>query len=185
MALARRARTSIWIARHNVVTPQFASNASIEVRPVLQLALHWSRSVSSLYRSSVVNASISAHSSVVASPSADPAARADQQHRWTRHEEPTDSRTLMREIVERTRRLEERVRVEKRLALRSAPSTAAVAEAQDAARRSGPDWWKWEPAQQAARPAPAPAVNINEIAETVMRRLDNRVTAWRERMGRM
>lgn len=105
-------------------------------------------------------------------------------HRWTRRDQRMQSITLAREIVERSRRLEERVRVEKRLAARG-PAPVAITEQQEAARRAGPDWWKTDPPSRGVRPVPAPPVNVDQIAETVMRRLDQRVSAWRERTGRI
>jgi hypothetical protein len=108
----------------------------------------------------------------------------DLVHRWSFREQRTQSKTLLREIVERTRRLEERVRVEKRLVARGA-SLAAATEQQEADRRAGPDWWKSDAPMRSPRPPALPALNVEQITETVMRRLDQRVSAWRERMGRV
>jgi hypothetical protein len=185
LAFLRRSRTAVWIAQRNVKSQHFAGSRSIVVKPLLQLALHQQRLWNSVVRTSVVGPSSEAPAARVAAVrQADPGAPVDLRHRWTVREERTQSRTLLRDIVERTRRLEEKVRVDKRLVARAAPSPAAAAQAQEDLRRAGPDWWK-EPTAHSVRPAPAPAVNINEIAETVMRRLDHRVSAWRERMGRM
>jgi hypothetical protein len=185
MALLRRSRAAVWIAQRSVMSRYFGGSRSIVMQPRLQLAFHQTGSWNSLMRSSVTALSSDAPWTRLAIlRQSDPAAPVDLQHRWTLRDERSQSKTLLREIVERTRRLEERVRVDKRLVARAVHSPAADAQAQDDLRRSGPDWWK-EPAAQPARTAPAAAVNVNEIAESVMRRLDQRVSAWRERMGRM
>jgi hypothetical protein len=183
MALVRRARTALWIAQRSFAAQHFAANQSIVVNPLLRFSLYQQQSWNSVLRNSVVAGAVMPTRMVTVRQS-DPTVTADVRQYRTLHEQRTQSRTLLREIVERTRRLEERVRVEKRLVARAGPSPAAASEAQDVMRRSGPDWWK-EPAQAPVRPAAAPAVNVNEIADKVMRQLDQRVTAWRERMGRM
>jgi hypothetical protein len=186
MALLRRARAATWIAQRNLFLHHSASNSSIVVKPLLRLSLHWTRTAASFTRSSLsATAADPAPAAPIAIRETAPVAPIDLIHRWTLREQRSQSQTVMREIVDRTRRLEERVRVEKRLVARGTPSPAAIAEQQDAARRSGPDWWKSDPPARGIRPPAAPAVNVDQIAETVMRRLDQRVSAWRERMGRM
>jgi hypothetical protein len=185
MALVRRSRTARWIAQRNVVSQHCTGNLSILVQPRLQLAVYRPQSWNNQVRNSVlVTTPGVTRSRTVTVRHSESAAPIALQHRWTLAEERTQSKTLLREIVERTCRIEERVRVERRLVARTAPAPATGSDAQDIARRSGPDWWK-DAAPQISKPAATPAVNVNEIAETVMRRLDQRVSAWRERMGRM
>jgi hypothetical protein len=169
----------------NPVTQNFVYDASMRTGPVLHLALNWSSPMARILRtSSMVNSPFTfVDRTVVEQGSA--AAGNDVEVLATLQEEKIQSKALLREIVERTRRIEERVRVDKKLAAKSAAPEAVSAESQELRRRTGPDWWKSEPAEQTRRAAATPAVNVDQIAESVMRRLDNRVSAWRERMGRI
>jgi hypothetical protein len=54
-----------------------------------------------------------------------------------------------------------------------------------AARRSGREWWNNPGNSQSVRQSIAPqSVNVEQITENVLRQLDRRVDAWRERTGR-
>jgi hypothetical protein len=96
--------------------------------------------------------------------------------------------TLIRGIIERTRRIEQHVQVQARLAARPAASSSQALEAERAAqaRKTGADWWKEDSGEARSRVAVNhQPVNVDQIADKVMRQLDSRVGAWRERMGRM
>jgi hypothetical protein len=186
MALLRCRRIAFWIAQRNILSQHFADGAPVLGRHQLRLALHWSSPLARILRTTrTVNTPLAFVGRMVTGERPAERAPADSSHIRTLQGEQTQTKTLLREIVDRTRRIEERVRVEKLLAARGVPSAAASAEVRELRRRSGPDWWKSEPAAQQQRPAATSAVNVDQIAETVMRQLDHRVNAWRERMGRI
>jgi len=92
---------------------------------------------------------------------------------------------FIRLVTERTRRVEERVPARELVVARQAP-----AEPRESGKEPGrtPSGWMSEPAAAAGwnRPMPAPpAASVDQIADNVMRLLDRRIGAWRERMGRM
>lgn len=91
---------------------------------------------------------------------------------------------FLRVALERTRRVEHRV-VMRELVLARAPGGPSNATVGDSGR--APAHWIGEspgvPAHN--RTLTAPAVNVEQIADTVMRQLDRRIVSWRERMGRL
>jgi hypothetical protein len=94
--------------------------------------------------------------------------------------------TTVRDLTERLRRVEERTGVPARLVLRGAQTELdgqARTAALQAAKLPSGEWWKDETASMRQKPA-APGFNIDQLADTVLRQLDRRVGAWRERMGR-
>jgi hypothetical protein len=94
------------------------------------------------------------------------------------------AKTTLREIVERTRRVEERALATPRLALRSKQIEMEVrAAARQVPKALSDDWWKPEPESTRRHPS-GPVVNVEQIADSVLRQLNHRVSAWRERMGR-
>jgi hypothetical protein len=181
----RRSRALAWIVQRNTLVRPSARNNWVVMKPVLRLSLQWTRAANLSRGLQPATRGKTTPALPESSPGGIPVAAADLIHRWTFGKQITHSRTLLREIVERTRRLEDRIRVEKRMVARGVTATAVVREQQDAAHRAGPDWWKSESPMRSARAAPSPAINVDEIAETVMQRIDHRIRAWRERMGRM
>jgi len=182
----RRSRLIASIMQRNIFLHQFAKNNWIVVKPVLCLSLHWARTTASFNRTlawtTPAETSLGMTETV---QRAVPAATLDLIHRWSLREQRTQSRSLLREILERTRRLEERTRLEKRLVVRgAAASSVASSEQEDAARRAGPDWWKPGTPMHSPYAAQALTVDVDQVTETVMRRIDQRVSAWRERTGR-
>ena len=184
MALLRRTRIACWITQRNILFINCEENSPVLTAIRLQLASHWSSPLASIIGASGGHSftwnrpakGLEQKTAAEGTPSVD----IQMLHTEQRH-----SRSLLRELSERTRRIEERVRVEKRIVIRGQGSTNASAEAQELRRRMGPDWWKPETTAQRQRSAPAAAMNVDQIAETVMRKIDHRVSAWRERMGRI
>jgi hypothetical protein len=184
MALRRRGRTVLWMPRFTILNRRFEGSRSISFEPRISLtlavpAMTFHRTLGAPIRPF---AFITALHSTQANPSDSIAYRGSLPIRL---EQSVVPQTLLQEIATRTRRIEERVRVEIVMAVRTSTAHAvAAAEAQDLSRRSGPDWWKAQPPARPHGAATVPTVNVDEIAENVMRRLDQRVTAFRERMGR-
>ena len=90
---------------------------------------------------------------------------------------------LVQRVTERTRRIEERVFP--RAAVLARTSRAEAQKDATIPAAASPEWWR-DPASAAGRQhIAAPDVNVEQIADTVMRRLDQRVNAWRERTGRV
>ncbi len=125
-------------------------------------------------------------------PLNDPARRAGDE--LARYVERTVERTLQRAEIQTSRLLEkvtERARrVEERPAFRELILVRQLAPVRPAAaveQRSEPADWTSATAPGAAwsRPSASPPPNVEQIAENVMRVIDRRIGAWRERMGRM
>jgi hypothetical protein len=187
LALARRARLSAWIHLHNHVHnwvrgQRRAPADAVAVQPLIQFALTFGSPLGRiLQRAPAASAEQTPdHRSElsrdgVASPGLE-----------TFHATFRSARTTLREIVERTRRIEESERVVTRLVSRGQAIEAGAA-ARPASKPSpqalSGEWWQPEPESARYRP-PTPAVNVDQIADTVLRQLDRRVGAWRERMGR-
>jgi hypothetical protein len=105
-----------------------------------------------------------------------------------RYAERRDSRTSMRtleRLVERKQRMEQRQAIERTMTLRRDRVVEIRQEIEKAARLNG------SPLDQERRRAAAPAlrqempaVNVNQLADQVIRQIDRRVIARRERMGR-
>jgi hypothetical protein len=98
------------------------------------------------------------------------------------------ARQLARLILNRNERREERSLAREVVFVHASRPAGAQPQRVDAgALHAGR---MWPPSRSAfagrAEPhaAPALAVNIDQIAETVMRQLDRRIESWRERMGR-
>jgi hypothetical protein len=105
--------------------------------------------------------------------------------------EPTRSNSLeagsaefLRLALERTRRVEHRVSTREFVLVR-APGARGAGSAEENGRT--PTHWTAENSGVPAYPRPlaAPPVNVDQIADTVMRQLDRRIGSWRERMGRL
>jgi hypothetical protein len=183
MALLRRTRLASWIALRNVLSVNFEESFPVFNSVRLRLAIHWPSQLASV-PGNVRGRSFAQDRSqmLLEFKTTTEASSAAYQTLYTEHRH---SRSLLRELSERTRRLEERVHVEKRLVLRERGSTNVSAEAQELRRRMGPDWWRADTTAQRQHASPAAAVNVDQIAETVMRQIDHRMSAWRERTGRI
>lgn len=105
-----------------------------------------------------------------------------------RYAERRDSRSSMRtleRLVERTQRTEQRQKIERTMTLRRDRVTEIRQEIEKAARLNGAP-----PDQERRRTAAPvlgqemPAVDLNQLADQVIRQIDRRVIARRERMGR-
>jgi hypothetical protein len=183
MALLRRTRLASWIALRNILSVNLAENLPVFNAVRLRLVIY------SFFPHTSIPGNVSGRSfaqdrspmllELMTTTEANSAAYE------TLYTEQRHSRSLLRELSERTRRIEERVRVEKRLVLRERGSTNVSAEALELRRRMGPDWWRADTTAQRQHATPAAAVNVDQIAETVMRQIDHRVSAWRERTGRI
>lgn len=182
MALLRRTRLASWIALRNILSVNFEENFPIFNAVRLRLAIHWPSPLASILGNVSGHSFAQDRSPMLLELKTTETNSAAYQ---TLYSEQRHSRSLLRELSERTRRIEERVRVEKRLVAREHGSTNVSAEAQELRRRMGPDWWRSDASAQRQRATPAAAVNVDQIAETVMRQIDHRVSAWRERTGRI
>jgi hypothetical protein len=97
------------------------------------------------------------------------------------------TQSLMRLIVDRTQRIEERV-MRRELVVARAASAPVASDKVLPHNNRGQEWWQQasEPgAQRQASRAAVQGMNVEQITENVLRQLDRRVGAWRERMGRM
>jgi hypothetical protein len=114
----------------------------------------------------------------------------DSLERYLRFEESVSrnlevrSSELLRMAVERTRRVENRAATRELVLVRTPGPRAGGTAEED---RRTPAHWSAETSGFAAysRPPAAPPVNVDQIADTVMRQLDRRIGSWRERMGRI
>jgi hypothetical protein len=109
--------------------------------------------------------------------------------RYSRVEESTLNRTqtrsseFLRAAVHRTKRVEQAV-VMRKLVL--AHAAGARSDEMPENRRALNDWTLATAEVPAHVRAPSsPPVNVDQIADTVMRQLDRRLVSWRERMGRL
>jgi hypothetical protein len=92
---------------------------------------------------------------------------------------------FLRQVTERNRRIEERTATRELVVVRQPSSRAMDVSAE---RQHPPSAWPPEafsPPAWSRPPIAPPAPDVDRIAENVMRLLDRRVGAWRERMGRM
>ncbi len=95
--------------------------------------------------------------------------------------------TLAERFTDRTRRVEERVANMEAVTVVRGNAEARGIERTDVPVRVRPEsneghapWGR-----SARRPeSPVPAINFEQITENVMRQIDHRLTAWRERTGR-
>jgi hypothetical protein len=158
------------------------------MRPEIHLALHASSPVARILLRAVTLKTLSVPvAAALQQPAWNTPARREMSlvHRSALRIEEHAMRVLAKEIVQRSRRVEERISVRTKFIQRGATSDGAPQRMQTGARPDGPEWWKAEPARHAPRQAAMPAMNMDQITETVLRQLDHRVGAWRERMGRM
>jgi hypothetical protein len=186
LALVRRTRSAAWIAQQTTVHQHIAGTHSILLRPVIQLSLHGPSPVERILLRAATLKTIEspAQASEERSPSTSAIQTMNLLHRRTARVEERTAQIVWKEIVERTRRIEDRISVRTKLAKRGGAPDGAPNRAQTAIRPDGPDWWKGpSPAYVPSQPA-LPAMNMDQITETVLRQLDRRVGAWRERMGR-
>jgi hypothetical protein len=90
----------------------------------------------------------------------------------------------MREVQERTRRIEERV-FSRTFVLARPASLASAERSSGTGARPEAEWWQSPAPAEPERPRTAPpAFHLDQIADNVMRQIDRRIGAWRERMGR-
>jgi hypothetical protein len=186
--LRRRPPLSPRSVRYEISQRHFNTGGPLFLQPVIRLALYLHSSTAQPSQRSAPPATTFARR---ASKTNLMTARAPLTkaifRRSTTHINVLPERTLVREMVERTRRIEERVTLRTKLAQRS--GEAAAPEDRRTAppgKRSSDEWWKSDAAEPLSRRASSisPTVNVDQIAESVMRQLDRRVGAWRERMGR-
>lgn len=173
LALARRARGT-WTANHDhhvVVHPLFSPvSRAVSVRTAVQASFFMHTSTAERFEQRVlVRQGALQRIEHVGSTSA-------------------VARTIAREIVERTVRIEDTVPLRTHfaapvMAQQQIPETPAALDRQMPARTE--DQW-WEPGSASPRQRSiAPTINIDHLADTVMRQIDHRIGAWRERMGRV
>jgi hypothetical protein len=186
MALVRRTRAAAWIIQQTVVHQHIAGNQSILLRPVIRLALHAPSPVERiLLRATSLKTIESPAPTSAQSPQNVTAVQTLTllRHRTARVEERT-GQVIRKEIVQRTRRMEDHVSLRTKFVKRGVAADTAPNRAQTTIRPDGPDWWKGPPPAYSPSQPLLPAVNMDQITETVLRQLDRRVGAWRERMGR-
>jgi hypothetical protein len=96
------------------------------------------------------------------------------------------SQKLLRDIIDRTQRIEQRVSIHSSLVFRNPVSPAGQEPPPMQASRAGDEWWKQSaPGPAARQSAPALTANLEQITDNVLSRLDRRISTWRERVGRM
>jgi hypothetical protein len=90
------------------------------------------------------------------------------------------------ERVARTRRIEERVARTELVTVSRSPAPGRSPESEPDRMQPGLSWLRSAPgaAAWAGEAQQAPPPSVEAITEHVMRRIDDRITAWRERMGR-
>lgn len=117
--------------------------------------------------------------------------RIDSFTRWHHSSNLTEARvlTIARQVVRQTQRIEERVPGSMALITRQTQATAhqvtstlATTEHTAAGQPAitGVPTPPWMP-----HPSPTPAINLEQLTDQVMRQMDRRMTAWRERRGRL
>lgn len=95
------------------------------------------------------------------------------------------SRTLLRDLTERTKRIEERSAIQTRYTVRAAEQGPADPSRAEAGKRGSEEWWKAETTPRTRPHAASIApINVEQITNNVLNQLDQRIGAWRERMGR-
>ncbi len=112
-------------------------------------------------------------------------ARLSRIEEHTSHTAEIRTSEFLRHFIERNRRIEERAATRELMVVRQPSSRAMDVSAE---RQHPPSAWPPEASSPPAwnrPPATPPAPDVDRIAENVMRLLDRRVGAWRERMGRM
>jgi hypothetical protein len=110
---------------------------------------------------------------------------------WHHHRHRTEERvlTIARQVVRQTQRVEERVpgsmallTWQPQVTAHQATSPPMITEHMAAAQpaTTSVPTHPWMP-----NAAPTPAVNLEQLTDQVMRQMDRRMTAWRERRGRI
>lgn len=94
-----------------------------------------------------------------------------------------DKQTLAGRVIGGVRRVEQRISARTFVVAGGKPSPIPAVTVDSRMERPGPSGTAWAWGSGHERPAP-PAVNVDQITENVLRRLDRRVSAWRERTGR-
>jgi hypothetical protein len=92
---------------------------------------------------------------------------------------------MLSRIVDRSERREERSLSREVVIVHAAPAGSRTGrdDTRTSVSRPAPDQWS-STSWPSTRSASAPTVNVDQIAETVMRQLDRRIESWRERTGR-
>jgi hypothetical protein len=184
MAFARRERMSAWIDYHtHVAFRQFRGGDSIDIHQITRFSWTTDSALQRIFQRAGIAPVLANRAEGAGSPNIEHSPALSHQ---TIHMTLRAAKSTFREIVEGKRRIEERAAVATRLALRGkAAELEALARmpARQISKALSDDWWRPEPESTRHRSA-APAVNVEQIAETVLRQLDQRVTSWRERMGR-
>jgi hypothetical protein len=106
-----------------------------------------------------------------------------RQHAVRREAEATD---VSRRLAERVRRVPEAALPATPMALRREPRPAVISQPpsiEEFATRSLSDWRTRQ--HSASPPMAAPSVNIDQLASQVLKQIDRRVVARRERMGQV
>ena len=92
---------------------------------------------------------------------------------------------LAQRFSDRARRSEDRVaRTDLVTVARGNADSRHGVERADVPVRSRPEWVEGRASWGRPAESPVPAMNVERITENVMRQIDHRLTAWRERMGR-
>jgi hypothetical protein len=183
MVLLRRARAAARIHRQSFFYRQTGGSRSILFRPVIRLALNAPTPVTRILKTYSTFPATRAETAEL--PQRRPAGVTETtllSYKTFRREERS-LQTFFQQIFERTRRWEERVSVRTRFAAKAIPWEAERAQGRPQ-KAASQEWWKAELSSAPRQPS-LPAMNIDQIADTVLRQLDRRVGSWRERMGRM
>jgi hypothetical protein len=116
---------------------------------------------------------------------------ADELTRWHRRSRRTEERvrTIVRQVVRQTARVEERVRGNMALITRQiqtvVPQAISTPAAPEHAVASLPVVSGAPITPPRPDPMSMPGVNLEQLTDQVMRQMDRRMTAWRERHGRI
>ena len=111
--------------------------------------------------------------------------------RWHHHSKLTEERvlTIARQVVRQTQRVEERVPGSMALLTRQPQATAHQATSTPVTTEhmaaSQPGIASVPTHPWMTNPSPMPAINMEQLTDQVMRQMDRRMTAWRERRGRI
>jgi hypothetical protein len=96
-----------------------------------------------------------------------------------------ESRDIVSRVFRRTHRDDTEIAGSRTVLVRRPSPLVAAADVSSAPSRSREAWPFESPATTSPAGVPAPAVNVEHLTDAVLRQLDRRVTAWRERMGRV
>jgi hypothetical protein len=118
--------------------------------------------------------------------------RIDAFTRWHHSSNRAEARvlTIARQVVRQTQRVEERapgsmalITRQTQATVRQATSTPVTTTEHMAASQPGIASVPTHPWM--TNPSPMPAINMEQLTDQVMRQMDRRMTAWRERRGRI